>query len=204
MWSWILSNVSNNLERIHLSSHITYKMFRLGFGPFDFHLQCLIYCSIPPRCGWDWRECGPDADGHGGGEDATGEGAGEPRGAAEAGHRQEPDDRRRTAVSFVLRRVSMESATTGVPHLFSVTVISVLFFSFFFLVGFLNPPPDFFRESWRVWETASTSLRLFRRRWRKTRPRSSRQPCGSERERERERFPFCMEKHGWLWNQLPV
>ena len=49
----------------------------------------------------------------------------------------------------------------------------------YFLVGILNPTPDFCRESWRVCETPNMSFRVFRTRWMKTLPRSSLQQCES-------------------------
>ncbi len=61
--------------------------------------------------------------------------------------------------------------------LFRVSYESSLALPVFF-VSVLNPPPDFCRESWRVLETPNTSCRVFRTRWMRIRPRSSRQLCG--------------------------
>lgn len=64
-------------------------------------------------------------------------------------------------------------------QIFSLSFIDFALFTLFF-VSVLNPPPDFCRESWRVWETLITSFRLFRTRWMKTPPRSSLQQCESQ------------------------
>ncbi len=60
-----------------------------------------------------------------------------------------------------------------------VRIFSVSFMNPAFFVSVLNLPPDFCRESWRVWETPNTSFRLFRARWMRTPPRSSLQQCES-------------------------